>query len=81
MKVRIHLFAGVRAAIGQPVLELELPEGCTVGTLQELLSQRYPQAAPLLRSSVIAVNQQYAHQTTRLSEAQEIAIIPPVSGG
>ena len=41
----------------------------------------FPQLAPYLSRAAVAVNRQYASQTTPLAEGDEVAIIPPVSGG
>lgn len=54
--------------------------GSTVGELRQCLVSKYPQLKGL-RSLFIAVNHTYAEDTLRLTEADEIALIPPVSGG
>ena len=55
-------------------------EGGTVGSLRAALKRRYP---PLLelRSLMIAVNNAYAEDDLYIGESDEIALIPPVSGG
>lgn len=52
----------------------------TVAELRSYLQERYPELKTL-RSLFIAVNSNYAEDTTPLTEADEIALIPPVSGG
>lgn len=54
--------------------------GTSVGDLRKSLSMRYPQLDKL-NSVFIAVNQEYAPDEKVLSEKDEIALIPPVSGG
>ncbi len=55
-------------------------ERATVGSLRETLRQRYPSLANI-RSLMIAVNNSYAEDDLRIEETDEIALIPPVSGG
>lgn len=81
MQIRILLFAGVAEAIGERNLRLDLPEGATVQTLIDLLEERYPDAMDLIRYSVVALNQDYAEPGQIIRSGDEIALIPPVSGG
>lgn len=55
-------------------------EGETVGSLRMALKQRYPSLLDI-RSLMIAVNNTYAEDQLALAESDEIALIPPVSGG
>lgn len=55
-------------------------EAGTVGALRDTLRQRYPSLATI-RSLMIAVNNSYAEDHLRIDETDEIALIPPVSGG
>jgi molybdopterin converting factor subunit 1 len=81
MKIRLLLFALVRDSVGQSEVELDLPEGSTVGNLRHRFVELYPQTEVLLAGCAISVNQKYATDSTSLEEAHEVAIIPPVSGG
>ena len=76
MKVSARLFAGLRERAGTGRRELELPEGATVADVWAAL-QLGDEPAGLL----YAVNKGYAAAGTRLSEGDEVALIPPVSGG
>lgn len=78
---QVQLFAALREAIGVATLELELPDGCTVAHLRQELLRRWPQVHSLLQRCAIAVNQHYAAEHQLLSPGDEIALIPPVSGG
>ena len=81
MKVRLKLFAYAREVIGSRDLAVELPEGTTTsGLLSELLI-RYPGLGALEASIKIAVNHEYAEGGRKLAEGDEVALIPPVSGG
>ena len=55
-------------------------DGNTVGSLRKSLRSRYPTLAEI-RSLMIAVNSVYAHDDQSIEESDEIALIPPVSGG
>lgn len=81
MKLSVHLFAGVAQAVGSPVWQAELPEGATVGDLFARLATDYPAAEAVLRISFASVNHSYAAPDVVLSEKDEVAILPPVSGG
>lgn len=80
MRLKVLTFAQLREALGA-VVELELPEGASVSQLQALLSERYPDVAALAVSR-LAVNRSYVADPTQvLAAGDEIALIPPVSGG
>jgi len=80
MKLTISLFGIAREIVGQPALELTAPEGQSVQELLTELRQQYP-ALGQLSSLAVAVNNDYATDATALHERDEIALIPPVSGG
>lgn len=76
MQVSVRLFAGLRERSGAEVVELELPEGGRVSDVLERLS-----AVTHGVSVVMAVNHEYAEADTELHPGDELALIPPVSGG
>lgn len=78
-RYRIKAFGITKDIIGGKETVVEV-EGRTVGELRQYLTSKYPQLRGL-RSLFIAVNHNYAEDTLRLSETDEIALIPPVSGG
>ena len=80
MKCKIKAFGISKEIIGNKLLELELPEGCTVLDLKKELFDKYTGFADL-RSLYIALNNEYADEKFVLKEGDEIALIPPVSGG
>jgi molybdopterin converting factor subunit 1 len=80
MKCTIKAFGITREIVGNRVLEIEVPDGQTVAALKTELMKQYPAFAGL-RSMYIAVNQQYGEDEIVLKEGDEIALIPPVSGG
>ena len=76
MQVRIRLFAGLRERAGTGSRTLELEEGATVGDVWPALGLGDEPAGLLY-----AVNRRYADAGTALAEGDEVALIPPVSGG
>lgn len=80
MRLSVRLFASAREAVGTPTLTVDLPAGATVGILVQQLRAGYPQLNTL-PELVISVNYEYAHGEQQLREGDEVALIPPVSGG
>ena len=76
MRVRVRLFAGVRERAGRDVLELDLPEGARVADALAEVEHLAP-GVPL----VLAVNREYATPEAVLQAGDELAVVPPVSGG
>lgn len=79
MILKIKTFGISRDILGGREVELDV-NGTSVGDLRKTLSMRYPQLDKL-NSLFIAVNQEYAPDEKILTVADEIALIPPVSGG
>lgn len=66
--------------MGSSKKSVQLPEGARVQDLLELIRRDYPSLAEL-KSLLVAVNEDYAETDVVLTERDEIALIPPVSGG
>lgn len=81
MKIRVKLFASVREMVGEKELMLEVPDGMKVSALPGRLSAEYPQLRTLASFLKVAVNQEYADGERALAEGDEVALLPPVSGG
>lgn len=81
MTVTVHLFASLREAIGHEHITLDLPASARVQDLKASLSEHYPAVGPLIACSAVAVNHDYATDDQPLTAADEIGLIPPVSGG
>ena len=79
MRVNVRLFAVYRERVGRAHLELDLPEGATVHQAKTALEARYPGLS--LEGGMAAVNQVFASSDTPLREGDELAFLPPVSGG
>lgn len=77
--VTLRCFAAVRETLGTDSMTVEVPEGTTVHGLRETLGKQHP---ALLRVPVAyAVNQDYARAQSVLKDGDEVAFIPPISGG
>ena len=81
MTVRVLLFAAAKAAIGSPAIELALAEPARVADVRAELHRRFPDLRGLLARSWIAVNQRVAPADADVQSHDEIAWIPPASGG
>jgi molybdopterin converting factor subunit 1 len=81
MKVRVRLFAVLKDALGRSELDLELPEGAVVEDVWRHLLKEHPALATRRRSLAAAVNRRYAAFDAPLATGDEVAFIPPVSGG
>jgi molybdopterin synthase catalytic subunit len=82
MTVRVRLFAILRERAGSDSIEVELAEGATVADALAKLSGLPPLAELLERLPVrMAVNRAYASPQTRIGPGDELALVPPISGG
>ena len=76
----VRLFASAREALGAGELRVDIHNGASVGDLARQLRGSYPKLETLPQL-VISVNYEYADESQVLREGDEVAIIPPVSGG
>lgn len=81
MHVRIRLFARLRDLAGASELERDLAGASSAGDAWSSLVREFPALADYTRSISCAVNEEYARMTTALREGDEVAFLPPVSGG
>ena len=81
MKVRVLYFASVRDIAGTTEETLELEAGTKTQDLLEALIRTHPELKGLEPSLAISVNQEYAARDAPLADGDEVALIPPVSGG
>ena len=81
MRVKVRLFARLREIAGAPEFEREVAGTATLGGVWDQLAREYPDMAPYRGSISAAVNAEYARMDTPLSDGDEVAFLPPVSGG
>lgn len=81
MKIKVKLFAILRERAGAAVVSKEIQDGSTVAQLWESLQRDYPKLAGPTFRLLYAVNQTYVTPEEILKDGDELAIIPPVSGG
>ena len=81
MLVRARLFASFREAAEAPTVVVNLGDEPRVSDLLAALREQYPRLGPGLESAMVAVNLEYVPPDYLLRDDDEVAIIPPVSGG
>ena len=80
MRVSVRLFAGLRERAGTDRLEIELPDDARVADVLAAMAGT-PVGALRDRECVVAVNRDYAGADTPVRAGDEVALVPPVSGG
>ena len=81
MKVNVRLFASYKDIAGKSNFDIDLPDGSTVGFLVKRVLQYYPEFIKKPENLVVAVNEEYSEHRFILSDGDNVAFIPPVSGG
>lgn len=81
LRVTIKLFASYRERVGSSEVRVEVPDGVTAGYLAQEVVRRYPGLIEDPSRLVMAVNQEYQDHLYGLEDGDEVALIPPVSGG
>jgi molybdopterin synthase catalytic subunit len=77
----VKLFARLRDIAGASELVRDVEPGATAGAVWHALAGEFPDLTAYERAISTAVNLDYARMTTELSDGDEIAFLPPVSGG
>ena len=81
MKVKVKYFAVCRQMFNRDEEEMEFPEGATLQDILDQLEKEKPEFSTLFEVMQMSVNWQYANKETKLSDDDEVALIPPVTGG
>jgi molybdopterin converting factor subunit 1 len=82
MRIQVRLFAMLRERAGRESVELQLDEGATVQDALDAVGRRHDLDELITRLPVVAaVNREYAGEESVLVDGDELALIPPVSGG
>jgi molybdopterin converting factor subunit 1 len=81
MTVTARFFAVLRERMGQAAAQVQMAPGETVAALWETIVAERPELRDLRAATRFAVNGQYATPETRLHDGDEVAFLPPMSGG
>ena len=81
MQITVKFFALARERAGVAETKLEVSHIATVDSVAKMLGEQYPQLAPMLPKVAFAINQSYVTADVLLRDQDELAVIPPVSGG
>jgi molybdopterin converting factor subunit 1 len=79
--IRVLLFGAAADRAGTREVELPVDAGATLGELWPLLADRHPELVPMRDTLAFAVNGEYARMDAGVSPGDEVAVLPPVSGG
>ena len=81
MRVTVRLFARLRDIAGSAELARDVAPGSTIGSVWRQLADEFPALGPYERSMSSALNADYARMDAEVHDGDEIAFLPPVSGG
>jgi len=81
MKIRLKFFAGYRELIGEKEMEVDMKEGRRLADLLQDLYKKYPKLEAFKEGIICSINKEYAPLDRKLKEGDEVALLPPVSGG
>ena len=81
MTITVLFFASLAETVGVRELELDVPDNARVADAVEVLASRYPKLGDLRHRIAVAVNLSYVDNSHELKHGDELALIPPVSGG
>jgi molybdopterin converting factor subunit 1 len=81
LKVRLRFFAAIREIVGCDEMERDVAEGVSTGGLLDELVSEYPKLGPFVKIVQIAVNHEVVDLRYIVEPDDEVALLPPVSGG
>ena len=81
MNIKVLFFASCRDLIGSSEREMTLPDGATITDLISKLASEQTRFTEMAPSLMVSVNQAYVERDAVLQDGDEVAFIPPVSGG
>jgi molybdopterin synthase catalytic subunit len=81
MRIRVLFFGQLKDVVGRSTDEIDLPAGASVGTVFERYASEYPRLREMAASIAIARNHEFAARAAILADGDELALMPPVSGG
>lgn len=80
-KIKVKLFAILREVVGESEITITVPTGITVNHLNNEILKKYPQLKSFSNKFVISVNCKVTTGDTVITSKDEVALLPPVSGG
>jgi MoaE-MoaD fusion protein len=81
MRARVLFFGMLKDVVGISAEEIDLPEGANLASVFAYYAERQPRLRDLARSIVAARNHEFADFSTEVADGDELAFLPPVSGG
>ena len=81
VRIRVLFFGLIRDVVGQREDSIDVPDGSRLATVFDDYATRFPRLRDMASSTVLALNQQFSDPSAPLSEGDEVAFLPPVSGG
>jgi len=81
VRIRVLFFGVIRDVVGLREDSLDIAEGGNLGSVFEHYAGRFPRLRDMAASTVLALNQQFSSPSAPLAEGDEVALLPPVSGG
>lgn len=81
--VKIRFFAMLKNKVGQEEVNLDVPENISLEKFKQILKKEFPAITEFLdkKSIMISVNQEFATNNTMIKDGDEVALLPPFSGG
>lgn len=81
MEIKVLFFASCRDLVGESEMSISVPDCAIVSDLLARLAVAHPRLREMEGSLMVSVNQAYVDRTQQLNDGDEVAFIPPVSGG
>ena len=81
VNVKVRLFARYRELAGTGLLDLDIPTSSTALDAFDRVAERFPEMRPMRASTLMAVDAEFIRPETELRDGEELALMPPVSGG
>jgi molybdopterin converting factor small subunit len=81
VKIEVQFFSWFKDSTGCAQATEDLPEGATVRDLMARIHERFPKLAPAARSTLIAIDVEYASLDQPLKNGDQVSLFPPVQGG
>jgi molybdopterin synthase catalytic subunit len=81
MRVTVRLFGPIREAVGAKELHVQLPDAASASTLRAFLAEKHPELTAFGPRLRVSVNREFAAEDAALADGDEVAFLPPVSGG